>query len=135
MKQQKFYYKLVRKSIENSDIWNSSNNILSEDINCVYKLNKTTYPKVGKLFVFNSILNLKKFAVGFDNTMEIILKVEVINPIILEKVLFPHLTNDTSILTNFWNNFQKTATIQVTVPPSGTYLVDSITPVEVIPYN
>ena len=76
-----------------------------------YKVGETTIPKIGKIFVFNTIEDAKNF--GFCNSSKLF-TCEVTNPI---RALYRSWSLD---FPSFWNLNKHTVEV-----PLGTYYVDS----------
>lgn len=139
MKKQEFYYKLVLYNKKSPNVWYSYNKDLPKSFRCKYTLNKTTIPKIGKLFIFDSISSIKNF---MNNVSElpkcVILKSIVSNPIIPHKsessIVHPYYLTE-SCITDFWTQRSIFAIFSMSSSPKGTVLVDSITPMEVIPFD
>lgn len=89
-----------------------------------YKLYKTVFPKVGKLFVFKSFDDVKWFC-GHDNNMYRIYHSYGTDLKECIGILFPDRVN-TVRLSWFWNNQRRLSDIDVMLPPTGTFTATSV---------
>ena len=126
MKQQKYYWKVCALSClgkYQSSIANISGYSLE------YKMGKTTLPKIGKIFVFNTrkAARLYKKHLLYSNSNLIIFKATVENPQVVNVWISSRL--HTSDLDVYW--LSRRSIDQAIVPaPMGSYFCDSCTIIE-----
>lgn len=95
-----------------------------------YDIGKTTYPKLGKIFVFDTRKNAREFIKRERVVVGIILKVLVVGNV--TKAFVRGFINPTwATCSDFWNTIHmKESIFTVFNVPPGTYYADAVTPIE-----
>jgi hypothetical protein len=123
MKNQTFY-KVVYCDRLTSDMYSTSTHSHALQ----YKIGKTTYPTIGKIFVFDTFNNAIDFF--FNSTRYLILEGIGTNPVKPKLVCNSGSTFDVE---QFWKTKKaKKAAFDSTLPLIGTIFVDSFTPTKIV---
>ena len=121
---EKYYYKVVRE--ERGKYYSY---IIDGVFELRYEIGKQTIPKIGKIFIFDTLKDAEKYVEG-DSEAHKILKVRAKN--VMGMVLRSNL-GDRNIM-RFWKDGSSVEANEFSVffTPPGTMGADSITPIEVV---
>ena len=121
----KYYYKAVR--VKNDKFFSLIKGLGYLELE--YKIGKETIPKVGKIFLFDTLENAKD-NIDYNKPGEKILKVKAKNVDNLYYCAFI----DIKSIKMFWDNFENGTPMPNLVDESllGTLVADSVTPIEVV---
>ncbi len=127
MRRKQFYWKVV--SVTKGKFYSAMYQYNSR-YGLRYKLNEVTNPIVGKIFVFNNRKNARAFKSdccdGIIKTK--ILKCKCDNVVELHRCPVRYNTADVA---DFWNGHKFLHQIQTFKPPTGTFVTNSLIPVEI----
>lgn len=108
-------YKLVREVPGNLDLFMSiTGRFPLQGYDLTYEIGRTTYPKIGKCFVFGNLGDVKEFSLGFLGCQIFLAEVDSLEPIL-------HVSSyvsDESIERFWWQqDYKKTC-----LAPRGSYV-------------
>jgi len=116
------YFRTISSSLRTSKRRFCSCVVYHLDCAVSYEIDKTTKPKFGKLFAFNSLQPAKQFAGSFRIILEC--KAEKVEE---QKFICPVL-HSLERFKEFWEN----KSVAHKMAPQGTVVCDSITPIKIV---
>jgi len=100
---------------------------LPSEYSLLYRLGKTTVPKIGRIFVFDTLPNALEFRYASCSSILEGLATDVGKPTYLCNAL-----SSRSLLINFWKYRNKSNTWEIKEAPKGTLSCSSFTPNKIV---
>ena len=118
-----YFWKKISSGLKKSNRKYCSCIVFDMDCAVSYEIGRTTKPKIGKLFAFNSFTHAK----SFKNPTQVILECKAKNVVFEDRIA---LNISDSSVKKFWKLGR--SWILTGRAPNGTVVCDSITPIKII---